>query len=205
LQKTAPAGSSKGKRKANAPPDDDDGDYDEHDITMEAAMEADLAEPGASDEQLIPMASGGIAALREKLHDKMAQLRRGRKDPRLDGDAAAGSRDELLEERRMQRAAMRERRRKETKEKIRREEEARGKKGKGKEKQEEKGRDKGPTTKVKRYIASSYNCLILRFADPTACPRPISTRSFAGRPAEQVHRCHLLLSRRWTYLIQARG
>lgn len=89
-------------------------------------------------------ASGGIQELREKLHLRMARLRRG--GPRWgpdDADSQAGSRDELLEERRKQRAAMRERRRKDTKEKIRKEAEAKGKKGKDKPQH-----DKGPTNKV---------------------------------------------------------
>ena len=43
----------------------------------------------------------------------------------MDAGWEAGSRDELIEERRRQRAALREKRRKETKEKIKRESEAR--------------------------------------------------------------------------------
>ncbi|EIN14640.1 SURF6-domain-containing protein [Punctularia strigosozonata HHB-11173 SS5] len=157
LQKTAAAGSSKGKRKANAPLDEDEDD-EGADLSMDVSMQVDGEDGDApssvSPEEFVPMASGGIATLREKLHNKMAQLRRGKKGPRLDEGRSAepGSRDELLEERRRQRAVMRERRRKETKEKIRREDEARGKKGKGKEKQEEKGRDKGPTTKTQLLV-----------------------------------------------------
>ena len=93
---------------------------------------------------LVPMPeSGSIEALREKLHARMAELRRGGKGD--GGDGEAGSRDELLEERRKQRAAMRERRRKETKEKIKREEEMKGKKGTDKDKE----KHKGPQTKVR--------------------------------------------------------
>jgi hypothetical protein len=82
----------------------------------------------------------------------MAPLRRGG-GPRYDyvnGNSPSGDKDALLDERRLQRAAMRERRRKETKEKIRREEEMKGK-GKGKEKEKEKGanRDKGNITQVR--------------------------------------------------------
>lgn len=100
--------------------------------------------PGdAEDQPMVPMPeSSGIEALREKLHARMAQLRRG---PKVGGDNEADSRYELLEERRKQRAAMRERRRKETKEKIRREEESRGKKAKDKE----QSRDKGSSTQVR--------------------------------------------------------
>jgi hypothetical protein len=81
-----------------------------------------------------------ISVLREKLHARMAALRRGCTG---EEDGEAGDRDELLEERRRQRAAMREKRRKETKEKIRREEEAKGKKGKEKD-----SRAQGHLTKV---------------------------------------------------------
>lgn len=78
------------------------------------------------EEKLVPMPeSSGIEALRKKLHTRMVELRnRGQ-------SGEAGDRDELLEERRRQRATMRERRRKETREKIKREEEMRGKKQKG--------------------------------------------------------------------------
>jgi hypothetical protein len=85
--------------------------------------------------------AGGIEVLREKLHAKIALLRRNGRP--VNGEA--GDRDDLLEERRQQRAAMRERRRKETKEKIRREEEMKAKKSKGKEKER---RDTGNATKV---------------------------------------------------------
>ena len=93
---------------------------------------------GADDTEILPMpVSGGIESLREKLHARMSQLRRG--------GGEAGDKDDLLEERRRQRAAMRERRRKETREKIRTEEEMKSKKSKGKEKEK---RDKGNITKV---------------------------------------------------------
>lgn len=97
------------------------------------------------DEPMVPLpADGGIQALRDKLHARMAALRRGGRTQTEDGEA--GSRDELLEERRRQRGAMRERRRKETREKIRREEEATTKKSQGKDKGKE--RDKGTQAKV---------------------------------------------------------
>ena len=94
------------------------------------------------DEDVVPMPQGeSIEELREKLHAKLARMRnRGR------GGNDAGSRDELLEERRAQRAAMRERRRKETKEKIRLQKEKKAK-GKGGEK-DPKEKTKGPTAKV---------------------------------------------------------
>jgi len=96
-----------------------------------------------SDVEMQPMPiSEGIESLREKLHTKMAQLRRGGRGANFGGS----DKDDLLEERRRQRAAMRERRRKETKEKIRREEESKGKK---KDKDKADTRDKGNVTKVR--------------------------------------------------------
>jgi hypothetical protein len=68
---------------------------------------------------------GSISEIRAKLHAKIASFKKGRK-----AEDDAGSKDELLEMRRQQRAAMRERRRKETKEKKQKEKEEK-KKGKG--------------------------------------------------------------------------
>jgi hypothetical protein len=110
-----------------------------------------------ADTNIIPMPeSGGIAALREKLHARIAALRRrdgGRQHGNVRGNAngEAGDRDELLEERRRQRAAMREKRRKETKEKIKRAEEARGKKGRDKAREKDQ-RDKGAQIKVRILV-----------------------------------------------------
>ena len=117
------------------------------------SMDVDIDMDGTSDDQendteILPMpVSGGIESLREKLHVRMSQLRRG-------GNSVgeAGDKDDLLEERRRQRAAMRERRRKETREKIRREEEMKGKKSKDKEKEKGENRDKGNVTKVFDFI-----------------------------------------------------
>lgn len=76
-----------------------------------------------SEKPITPMAMPeSIASLRDKLHLRMAALRRGGK-----AGGEPGDKDELLEERRKQRAALREKRRKETKE--RRKAEAEGKKG----------------------------------------------------------------------------
>ncbi|KIK68419.1 hypothetical protein GYMLUDRAFT_237480 [Collybiopsis luxurians FD-317 M1] len=142
----------KGKRKA-----DDTDDDSEDDEAMEVDVrldDSDAAEPDMgidakadTAESLVPMSStGSIAALREKLHAKMASLRRGGGKTTESDD-----RDSLLEERRQQRAAMRERRRKETKEKIRKE--------KGKDKEKEKGKEKkdavqaqGKTTKAQLFV-----------------------------------------------------
>jgi hypothetical protein len=110
------------------------------------SMDVDVDVDVEPNETPVPMPSGSISALREKLHTRMAELRKGRKAP-----GEAGDRDELLEERRAQRAAMRERRRKETKEKIRREEEQKrgGKKDKGSRGDDKtKAKQFGQTTKV---------------------------------------------------------
>ena len=130
--------------------DDDDemdvdisfGAGDDSDDGEDVDMNDEDEEGDGQEVQPMPV-SGGIQELRDRLHARMAALRRG---GRGSGDAGweAGSRDELIEERRRQRAALREKRRKETKEKIKRESEARGKKGKEKEQQ----RNAGPTTKV---------------------------------------------------------
>jgi len=137
--------SRKGKRKASeAISDDSDaGESDGADISMDVDLDHSALD---EDAEVVPMApSEGIGALREKLHRRMLELRmRGR-------PAESGDKDDLLEERRRQRAAMRERRRKETKEKIQREQELKGKKTKDKKEEKEK-RDKGNSTKVRRYV-----------------------------------------------------
>ncbi|TFY54325.1 hypothetical protein EVG20_g9751 [Dentipellis fragilis] len=132
------AGKGKGKQKA-AVSDDELASGDE-DVSMD--VDGDLGATSSSehedadednDASIVPLPeSEGIDALRAKLHAKIDFLHnRGRRNSGWE----VGSRDELLEERRMQRAAMRERRRKETREKIRREEESKGKKDKGKERE----------------------------------------------------------------------
>ncbi|KZS99448.1 uncharacterized protein LAESUDRAFT_733111 [Laetiporus sulphureus 93-53] len=103
----------------------------------DAATQGPGSDGDAMDVDVIVDVDGSIEALREKLHARMAELRCGGKGD--GGGGEAGSRDELLEERWKQRAAMRERRRKGTKEKIKHEEEMKGKNGKEKH--------KGPQTK----------------------------------------------------------
>lgn len=162
---------SKGKRKAQpevSDPEDDAMDLDA-DVDISDSDDEDASSRTASrtehNEAMVPMAeSGGIQVLRDKLHARMAQLRRG---GRWYPNAEAGSRDELMEERRSQRAAMREKRRKETKEKIKKEEEARGKKGKEKE----KGRVQGSVNKVCSSISllDFYNNSF-PIVDTTTCP-----------------------------------
>lgn len=143
-ERAADSSSRKGKRKAAAMESDDDSDDMHLDQSMNVDSDSDDEAVTVPDVPLVPMpASGGISELREKLHAKMAALRRGNRP-----DGEAGSRDELLEERRRQRAEMRERRRKETREKIKREQEAKAKKGKDKDQQ----RVKGPQTKTQLLV-----------------------------------------------------
>lgn len=142
---------AKGKRKA-AEADLDDDDEMDIDMSFDAVerseggsddgSDVEMNEENAEGQEVQPMpVSGGIQDLRDRLHARMAALRRGARGG--GGDyGEAGSRDELIEERRRQRATLRENRRKETREKIKREAEAKGKKGK------EQIRNAAPTTKV---------------------------------------------------------
>ena len=147
----------KGKRKAPATASDDEetapeGDEQHSDAVMDIDLDADMAldeDETMEADTLVPMPpSGGISTLRNKLHARMAQLRRGGPRNSNANSDEAGDRDELIEERRRQRAAMREKRRKETKEKIRREEEMKVKKAGGGAGGKVDGRDKGNVTKV---------------------------------------------------------
>jgi hypothetical protein len=114
------ASTSKVKAKASTP-DDSYGDAPstEQDVHMqdpESNSEADAA-------PVVPLSRPeSIETLRAKLHAKTNAMR-----SKKQGGGEGHSKDELLEERRLQRAAMRERRRKETKAKIKREKEGRGK------------------------------------------------------------------------------
>ncbi|KAG1840536.1 surfeit locus protein 6-domain-containing protein [Suillus tomentosus] len=114
----------KGKRKAAVLGSDSDANDDVMQVDDVDLSDTVMAAPLDS---IVPMAKPeSIAALRDKLHLRMAALRRGGQ-----GGGEPGDKDELLEERRKQRAALREKRRKETKE--RRKAEAEGKKGSKKE------------------------------------------------------------------------
>jgi hypothetical protein len=115
----------KGKRKATAPTadsdnaDDDAMQVDDVDLSDTIATAAPDSEPSIE-----PLARPeSIASLRDKLHLRMAALRRGGK-----AGGEAGDKDELLEERRRQRAALREKRRKETRERRKAEAEKKGSK-----------------------------------------------------------------------------
>lgn len=117
-----------------------------------SGSEADAAEGEGEEEDVefksMPPAES-IEVLHEKLHAKMALLRRGggaKVRAPLWGEPS--DKEMLLDERRRQRSAMREKRRKETREKIRREEEMKNK-GKKKDKDKTDTRDKGNITKVR--------------------------------------------------------
>ncbi|KAI9438356.1 surfeit locus protein 6-domain-containing protein [Lactarius indigo] len=127
---------SKGKHKALTP-DDSDGEAisSELDVHMDGTDSEDDPVP------IVPLPqSESIETLRAKLHAKIEAIRIKKR-----GDGEGNSKDELLEERRLQRAAMRERRRKETKEKIRKERESKGK-------SKEKSKDTAPPTKSQLLV-----------------------------------------------------
>lgn len=110
---------SKGKQKSPTP-DDSDGDVLEPgtDFQMQD-IESDQEDAG----HVVPLSRPeSIETLRAKLHAKIDAIR-SKKRSNNEGT----SKDELLEERRLHRAALRERRRKETKAKIQREKERKGK------------------------------------------------------------------------------
>ncbi|TFK22432.1 SURF6-domain-containing protein [Coprinopsis marcescibilis] len=113
---------------------DNDNDSEDDDDNVDENNDED-------DDDLVPMpsAEGGIAVLRQKLHDKIDRLRNRNRGTWYE----ASSKDELLEERRQQRAALRERRRKETRERLRRESELRkSKSGKASLKDKDAEREK---------------------------------------------------------------
>ncbi|KAI6143693.1 surfeit locus protein 6-domain-containing protein [Pisolithus tinctorius] len=124
----------KGKHVVSTPPhsshsDSEDGGEDEDEEERDDAMQldGDEEESRAANEEtpieMVPMRpTESVTVLKEKLHARMAALRQG-------GEGEPGNKDELLEERRKQRAMLREKRRKETKERKRAEKEkAKGKK-----------------------------------------------------------------------------
>ncbi|KAF8477641.1 surfeit locus protein 6-domain-containing protein [Russula ochroleuca] len=120
IQNDRLASDSKGKQKAPTP-DDSDGDelLPEADFHMQDAE----SDPEENASHAVPLSRPeSIETLRAKLHAKIDGMR-----SKKQGDNEGSSRDELLEERRLHRAALRERRRKETKAKIQREKERKGK------------------------------------------------------------------------------
>ena len=127
IQNDRLASDSKGKQRVPTP-DDSDGDELQPgtDFQMQD-IESDLEE---DDSRAVPLSRfESVETLRAKLHAKIDGIRSKKRS-----DIGGSSKDELLEERRLHRAALRERRRKETKAKIQREKE---RKGKPKEKTEQ--------------------------------------------------------------------
>ncbi|KAG6330126.1 hypothetical protein ID866_8964 [Astraeus odoratus] len=147
LQHERSSKKDKGKQKASPPPShsdssvvssEDEDDDSERDKSMQMDDDMQSNQGGNSHQmEMVPMPkTESITVLREKLHARMAALRRG-------GGGEPGDRDELLEERRKQRATLREKRRKETKERKRAE----------KEKEKVKGQDsKVKTGPVKNQL-----------------------------------------------------
>lgn len=159
---------------------------------MNVDLDGDISMHDEDNENpLTPMPPAqGISHLRDKLHAKMATLRRGWHP------SEPGDKDGLLEERRRQRAALREKRRKETKEKKRKEEESR--KSKGKKKEENA---KGNLTKVSQCSYHSFlHISSVFYSDAAACPRP---SSFRARPIFIVlnQRCIWHISRIYLQLV----
>jgi hypothetical protein len=120
IQSDKLASTSKVNTKASTPNDSyGDAPSTEPDVHMqdpESHSEEDTA-------PVVPLSRPeSIETLRAKLHAKIDAIR-----SKKGGGGEGCSKDELLEERRLQRAAMRERRRKETKAKIKKEREDRGK------------------------------------------------------------------------------
>lgn len=126
IQNDRLASDSKGKQKAPTP-DDSHGDVLQP--GTDAQMQDIESDPEEDASRAVPLSRPeSIETLRAKLHAKIDVIRSKKRS-----DNEGSSKDELLEERRLHRAALRERRRKETKAKIQREKE---RKGKPKEKSE---------------------------------------------------------------------
>ncbi|KAJ4490066.1 surfeit locus protein 6-domain-containing protein [Lentinula aciculospora] len=169
--------SRKGKRRAV------ESDEDEDDAAMDVDLDVDISDDGSGEVDdmdigkavpLVPMASSSdITALREKLHAKMASLRRGGA-----GAGGGGDRDDLLEERRQQRAAMRERRRKETKEKIRKEE------GKKRDKEKDKERERQAKTTKTQLLVNDPTTAIMASRGPNS---KLTNVAFSATPSSLSH------------------
>ncbi|KAF8273623.1 surfeit locus protein 6-domain-containing protein [Lactarius quietus] len=136
-----PISTGKGKGKHKAPtPDDSNGEP----ISSELDVQMDDLDPEDDLVPIVPLPqSESIKTLRAKLHAKIEATR-----IKKCGGGEGNSKDELLEERRLQRAAMRERRRKETREKIRKEKESKGR-------PKQKPKDTAPPTKSQLLVPDS--------------------------------------------------
>ena len=158
-------GNRKGKRKAPSPSGDDDSDDDVMDVGGLKASEDDGDQNSAAlvtSDEMVPMPQvQSIAVLKEKLHARMEALRR----PGAHNDEP-GDRDELLEERRKQRAAVREKRRKETRERKKAEAESKKDKGKTKEK------EKDSKSKIKVCLFPPSKMYLTSFLESITRDRP---------------------------------
>lgn len=180
IQSDRATANSKGKQKSHES-DDSDGDVlsGEADCHMEDA-ESDSVKGANHD---VPLSRPeGVEALRAKLHAKIEAMRRKKR-----GDAEGSSKDELLEERRRHRAALRERRRKETNAKIRREKERKGK-------AKEKPKEGAPPANVSSL---SWRCLVSECSPPDPITRHrwrfITLKAGFSSPADE---CRVLICRR---------
>ena len=147
-------GNRRGKRKAaslSGSEDSNDDDDDDDAMDVDGLKHDGFSNSGALDmsDEMVPMPRvESITVLKEKLHARMAALRRPGAQ-----NGEPGDKDELLEERRKQRAALRENRRRETKERKRAE--AEGKKDRRKTKEKEKdSKSKSVSTNVRLFALS---------------------------------------------------
>lgn len=183
IQNDRLASDSKGKQKAPTP-DDSDGDelQPEADFLMQDA-ESDLDDDAS---HAVPLSRPqSIETLRAKLHAKIDAARSKKR-----GDNEGSSKDELLEERRLHRAALRERRRKETKAKIQRERE---RKGKPKEKSEK------TTTLPAKVSHTCRRCIFPEFLSSLSDPATYYRRRFITHKVGlslPAYECCILIDRR---------
>jgi Surfeit locus protein 6 len=146
IQSDRLASDSKGKQKAPTP-DDSDGDVLQP--GTDSQMQDIESDPEEDASRAVPLSRPeSIETLRAKLHGRIDAIRSKKR-----GDDEGSSKDELLEERRLHRAALRERRRKETKAKIQRE-------------KEKKGKQKEKTTIPVKVSRTGLRCIFLSFSHP---------------------------------------
>lgn len=150
--------SAKGKRKRNdADEDEEDEDEDSDDLDVDVSLDGEDDEDDDMQvddhTQFVPMP--GIGDLKAKLHAKIESLR-NRNRPAYN----AYGKDRLLEERRNQRAAMRERRRKEVRERKAKEQEGKTKKA---------AREKQQGDKVQAAVQTRPTKVCLNFVACAMC------------------------------------
>lgn len=142
----------RGKTRASS---DDSGveDIEMEDVEFETNGEGGKA-PGNQESRATSASTPtGVEALRAKLRARVEELRQKKGSGK---GHSAGNKDELLEERRQQRAALRENRRKELKEKKKKEREESDAKGKGKS----KAKPSANGSQTKACSIASLLCLI---------------------------------------------